>query len=86
MLKLENYTSPYLIQRGTILENSGALSDAVRLDYMGRAEFEFGAMPGSLRRMETQQDKLASYVFKDVQSKGQPLRMQAYSVRKILIS
>ena len=46
--------SPYLLQRGTIKPNSVAgarLSDAVALGYMGSSEFEFGAMPKSLREL-----------------------------------
>ncbi len=47
---------PYLIQRGTInspLAPEGTrLTNAVNLDYMGAAEFEFGALPESLRRIQ----------------------------------
>lgn len=51
--------SPWLIQRGSIVRplNSVAgkpLSKAVSWDYMGSAEFEFGAFPAALRRMYTQ--------------------------------
>lgn len=48
--------SPYLIQRGIIrspLAEPGALiSNAVEFEYMGSAEFEFGALPQSLRNIE----------------------------------
>ena len=53
--------TPYLIQRGTIerpLDNykDVRLSKAVDLDYMGSAEFEFGALPKSFRAMEAMAD------------------------------
>lgn len=47
---------PYLIQRGDIVRPlaraSSTLFDAVDIDYMGSAEFEFGAQARSLRRIE----------------------------------
>lgn len=47
---------PYLIQRGLIntplAPTSERLGQAVNLDYMGSAEFEFGALPSSLRSIE----------------------------------
>lgn len=47
---------PYLVQRGTICwplaKATTRLSKAVDLDYMGSAEFEFGALPKSFRSME----------------------------------
>lgn len=47
---------PYLIQRGVIIsplaDPNIRLSQAVDLDYMGSAEFEFGAVPASFRRIE----------------------------------
>ena len=49
-------TKPYLIQRGVInrplADASNKLSNAVNLDYMGSAEFEFGALPKSLRVLQ----------------------------------
>jgi hypothetical protein len=46
---------PYLIQRGSFrgpsISNEAVISDAVSLEYMGSAEFEFGALPQSLRKM-----------------------------------
>lgn len=44
--------SPYLIQRGRIRKQvppHARLSDAVGFDYMGASEFEYGALPDSLR-------------------------------------
>jgi len=49
--------SLYLIQRGTVKrplpgpQDAVRLSQAVSLDYMGSAEFEWGALPESFRRM-----------------------------------
>lgn len=45
------YHTPYLVQRGKIRHPlvEGRFSDAVNLDYMGSAEFEWGALPKSLR-------------------------------------
>ena len=48
----------YLVQRATIRRPLGAnvgktLSGAVAFDYMGAAEFEFGELPKSLRRIES---------------------------------
>ena len=54
--------NPWLIQRGVIkqpIKTNVRLSQAVKLDYMGSAEFEFGALPKSLRRIES---KLMKYV------------------------
>jgi hypothetical protein len=51
---------PYFIQRGTInrhiLNKNIGLDDAVTLDYMGSAEFEYGALPESLIRISKAKD------------------------------
>ena len=42
----------YLVQRGTVVENpskDNKFSDNVKNDYMGSSEFEWGALPKSLR-------------------------------------
>lgn len=48
--------TPYLIQRceikRPIAPASADISKAVDFDYMGSSEFEFGALPKSLRRIE----------------------------------
>lgn len=48
--------APYLIQRAQIETPIAAkktrLSQAVDMDYMGSAEFEFGALPKSFRKIE----------------------------------
>ena len=52
--------TPYLIQRAEInrplTPASVRLSQAVNFDYMGSAEFEFGALPQSFRRIEAMAD------------------------------
>lgn len=46
----------WLIQRGKIrrplLDNTERLTPTINFDYMGSAEFEFGALPKSLRRLQ----------------------------------
>lgn len=46
---------PWLIQRGkfkeTAKENIEGIDSLIRLDYMGSSEFEWGALPQSLKRM-----------------------------------
>lgn len=51
---------PYLIQRAKFKPYNGypRISEALDLDYMGSAEFEFGALPKSLRALEAVKDKL----------------------------
>lgn len=50
---------PYLIQRCNLKSAGdgrvagGTLSDAVRFDYMGSSEFEFGTLPRSLRDLQS---------------------------------
>jgi hypothetical protein len=53
--------TPYLIQRGEIKRPlvEGRLSEAVNLDYMGSAEFEFGALPKSLRALQSMVDAIS---------------------------
>lgn len=52
--------TPYLIQRAKInrplAPATVRLSQAVNFDYMGSAEFEFGALPQSFRRIEAMAD------------------------------
>ena len=43
---------PWLIQRANFKdEGVGSIDDVLSFDYMGSAEFEFGALPKSLKRM-----------------------------------
>jgi hypothetical protein len=53
----------YLIQRGKIQKQpaSKKVSDVVQLDYMGSAEFEFGALPASLRAMQAAQKQYSLF-------------------------
>lgn len=53
--------TPYLIQRGNIFHPlvDDRLSKAVNLDYMGSAEFEFGALPKSLRALQASIDRIS---------------------------
>ena len=52
--------NPYLIQRATIHHprREGRFSEAVSLDYMGSAEFEWGALPQSLRELQARVDAI----------------------------
>lgn len=66
-----DFSTPYLIQRGLINRPLGQhtdlpLSHAVRLDYMGSAEFEYGALPRSLRKMESQWSLYSHHKFEDI--------------------
>lgn len=67
----------YLVQRGVIqpkFKPEMRLSETVRLDYMGSSEFEWGALPKSLRRMQ-EVGTLQSVVFRTFSSRtGSPLR------------
>ncbi len=44
---------PYLIQRASVQnnKNSKGIDSVLSFDYMGSAEFEFGALPDSLKRV-----------------------------------
>jgi hypothetical protein len=54
--------TPYLVQRAEIqhplAEASERFSNSVSLDYMGSAEFEFGALPKSLRALQARVDDI----------------------------
>lgn len=60
------FRKPYLVQRGAIHRPLGKyegvkLTSAVDMDYMGAAEFEFGALPLSLRRIQAQMQLFQQY-------------------------
>lgn len=62
------FRSPYLIQRGQIRRPLGKhigtkLTAAIAMDYMGAAEFEFGALPKAFRRIEAQFMLYKSYIY-----------------------
>lgn len=61
---MEITRTPYLIQRGMIRKNDkiSRLSDMVDFDYMGSSEFEFGALPRSLRALQANVDSISSTV------------------------
>lgn len=51
---------PYLIQRGYFKQVTGPITgidQLIRFDYMGSAEFEFGALPNSLKQMTRDYDE-----------------------------
>ncbi len=70
---------PYLIQRGIInnplADHNARLSEAVDLEYMGSAEFEFGALPKSLRRIQQKANSWTKALIPDIQSGGSNLRL-----------
>lgn len=54
-MEFKTIEKPYLIQRGTFrdisTEQIEGLDSLIQYDYMGSSEFEFGALPHSLRRI-----------------------------------
>ena len=58
----------HLIQRGTVRRPlvDDYLSNAVKLDAMGASEFEWGALPKSLRALEAVQGDLALVTFPEI--------------------
>lgn len=70
------YITPYLIQRGKINTQYNVLdriSNAVKMDYMGSAEFEYGALPKSLRSMQENKDKMIFYTSDLINKKNEHL-------------
>lgn len=70
VMSLDEFTTPYLVQRAFILEqkkhkNSDLVSDAIGLDYMGSAEFEFGAVRNSIVIMSMLDFLYKSYKLED---------------------
>lgn len=78
MTKLQ---SSHLIQIGTIRRPLGdytqaKISDAVNMEYMGAAEFEFGALPKSLRSIEAKLTQVRVRVVDEIKDKeGKSLRV-----------
>ena len=65
---------PYLIQRMRITDATGSFDDTLNLDYMGSAEFEFGALPASLKRITKKCNNLKVNSFKKIKKyNGQSL-------------
>lgn len=70
----------YLVQRGEINRPLNdylgeRFSRAVDLDYMGRAEFEFGATAKGLRDIQAQRDQFKLVTFRDIKRNDSPLRV-----------
>jgi hypothetical protein len=57
----------YLIQRGTIQDNSHldkkGIDSIIQFDYMGASEYEWGALPDSLKRLRS---RINEYTYLDV--------------------
>lgn len=74
--------APYLIQRGHIVQpvvdGTHRISEAAKTDYMGSAEFEFGAMPASLRRFRHQMARCTLRTLDAIQDGQTPLRVFSY--------
>ncbi len=74
--------TPYLIQRATInrplADKDTRLSRAANLDYMGSAEFEFGALPKSFRRIEQNADAFVMRLVPEIQEGEAVLRVWSY--------
>ena len=73
------FNTPYLIQRAEIETPLAAptarLSQAVNFDYMGSAEFEFGALPKSFRRIESMADNWKCRIVAEITEEDVPLRV-----------
>ena len=71
--------TPYLIQRAEIVrplaEPTERISNAVKFEYMGSAEFEFGALPESLRAIRSVWDKWNRRTVLDIKDGEAPLRV-----------
>jgi hypothetical protein len=71
--------TPYLIQRAEIktplADKNTRLSQAVTFDYMGSAEFEFGALPESFRRIEAVADSWVCRLVPEITEGDVPLRV-----------
>lgn len=74
--------TPYLIQRlifkKSARTNKGSFDDVLGCDYMGSSEFEFGALPKSLKRIAKGFDELALNIYSSLKNhKGQKLTIIA---------
>jgi len=75
--------TPYLIQRaqirqGTYKMSVKTLSSTLELDYMGSAEFEFGALPASIRaffQLADEGRELEVRILESIQYKLTPLKI-----------
>lgn len=67
---------PYLVQRGVVIENpkhNKKISENIQCDYMGSAEFEFGALSKSLRRIEAEMKLYHIVQIKEITNNNKPL-------------
>ena len=69
--------TPYLVQRCEIRRPlvEGRISEALDLDYMGSAEFEFGALPKSLRALQARVDDIKLTVDNRITDNEKSLRV-----------
>jgi hypothetical protein len=71
--------SPYLIQRARInrpiADKNTRLSKAASMEYMGSAEFEFGALPESFRRIEEKSANWICRIVPSITEDDTPLRV-----------
>lgn len=74
---MSRIVAPYHIQRGDIVTplapDTARLSKAVDFHYMGSAEFEFGALPKSFRRIEQVADDWKLQRVDDIKDGESPL-------------
>lgn len=61
-----------------LVASSETLSNSVALDYMGSAEFEFGALPTSLRAFRSRKGDLKVRLVKGITEGESPLRVLSY--------
>jgi len=62
-------------------KNINGIGDIIHLDYMGSAEFEWGSLPRSLRRMTINKDFYKVFVFNQYKDEhGNPLKVYAPQV------
>lgn len=69
---------PYLIQRASINRHFtplNRLSEAVSFDYMGSAEFEFGALPKSFKNMFKNRVNLKLHTVQSIRENNKPLNV-----------
>lgn len=70
---------PWLIQRATISKplapRNTRFTPSVSLDYMGAAEFEFGALPESLRRLQSSKDQITIRIVPEIMEGVSQLRV-----------
>lgn len=69
--------TPYLVQRARVKpepRHNKKISENLEMDYMGSAEFEFGALPNSIRQIYNDLDLYHTIQVKEIKNeKNQPL-------------